>query len=381
MFGNAWTVGRIFGIEVRIDVTWIAIFLLITLSLGKQFELIHGDWGAAAHWSAALVASLLFFASILLHELGHSLTSIRFGVPVRSITLFLFGGVAALEREPERAGQAFTIAVAGPLVSLGLGVVFLSLAFLIPAEGPTGSVAGAVLLWLGSINLVLAVFNLLPGLPLDGGHMLQAALWAWHGDRERATRWAAHAGVLLAGLMIGLGLVLALGLGNLIGGLWLAFIGWFLASAARGSAEAAALQKLLGGRRVADVLDSDPPSIAPDTSVAEMAEAALLGRGGRWALVLEGGRMVGLVTLTDLARVPAVERESTAVRDVMQPAEKLVHLGGDASLMEALRGMQGAGVNQVPVLAADGRLLGALTRERLLALVRAQLELAGRAGN
>lgn len=376
MGGKGWTIGRLMGIEVRIDVTWLAIFLLITLSLGKQFELLHGDWSAAAHWGGAIAASLLFFLSIFLHELGHSVVSIRTGVPVRSITLFLFGGVAALEREPDRPGQAFGIAVAGPLVSVLLGVLFLALAFAWPATGELNQVIGQVCMWLGSINFVLAIFNLLPGLPLDGGHMLRAFLWAVSGDRHRATRWAAHAGVMLAGLLIGLGLVLALGVGNLLGGLWLAFIGWFLASAARGTAQGAGLERVLGDRRVQQVMDPAPPTLSASASVAEMAEAALCGRGPRWALVVERGKLLGLVTLTDLARVPAEKHAGTEVRAVMRPAPELVSVSAETTILEALRQLQGSGVNQVPVLAADGSLAGALTRERLLGVVRAALELS-----
>ncbi len=216
--GTAWSVARVSGIDVAIDRSWILIFLLITYSLSARFGAEHPEWEAVARWSAALLASVLFFVSIVLHELGHSLTARRFGVSVRSITLFLFGGIARLDSEPERPRDEILIAIAGPLTSVALGVGFLLLAALAPESGRLAELLHTTFSWLGTINLVLAAFNVLPGFPLDGGRVLRGVVWALSGSFERATRSAAAAGSLLAYSLMALGALAALQ-GALLGGL------------------------------------------------------------------------------------------------------------------------------------------------------------------
>ncbi len=377
-FGRpALRIGRVFGIEVGLDFTWIFIFLLITLSLSQQLEAQHETWSVTVRWTSATLASLLFFASILLHELGHSLVSKALGLPVLSITLFLFGGIASLSGEPRRPRDAFLIAAAGPAVSFFLGFLFIALCRFVSRTELPGDVTVAVCRWLGSINLLLAVFNLFPGFPLDGGHILRAGVWAWTGSLERATRVAAALGTLLAGGLIVLGILIALLGPNLLNGLWLVFVGWFVLSVARSSSLGARLESRLGAIRSREIMLTDPPSVSRAESVAAVIEGPVLQQGMRWLVVRDHEEPVGLVTLREIKGVPPAERANTPIGQVMLPRERLRSVREDTSLRQALRLMREAGVSQLPVLDGGDRLVGVLTRERLLQVVQNQLELAG----
>lgn len=365
------------GIEVGLDFTWILIFFLITLSLAQQLDAQHGDWTGPVRWATAVATSLLFFASILLHELGHSLVSRAFGLRVLSITLFLFGGVADLSGEPKRPRDACLIAAAGPAVSLLLGLMFLVLCLLLPATALPGEVAVASCRWLGTINLALAVFNLFPGFPLDGGHVLRAAVWAWTGSLERATQVAAVLGKVFAAGLIALGILIALGSQNALNGLWLVFVGWFVLGAARSSSIGARLESRLGAIRSREIMLTDLPSVSRAESVSAVIEGPVLKQGRRWLVVRDHDEPVGLVTLREIKGVLPAERANTPIGQVMQPRERLPAIHQDVSLRQAMRLMREAGVSQLPVLDGEDRLVGVLTRERLLQVVQNQLELAG----
>jgi Zn-dependent protease len=351
--GAAWRVGRIAGIDVAIDHTWVLIFLLFTLSIGLRLRLEGPDWSPLATWSTAVATSLLFFASILLHELGHSLVAQRLGVGVRSITLFVFGGLAQLESEPRRPRDEVLIALAGPLVSATLGGIFTALAVGLHGGATPGEMAAEGFAWLGRINLTVAVFNVVPGFPLDGGRVLRGVLWARTGSFERATAAAAAAGSVFAYSLILLGVFAILFAGQLLGGLWLVFIGWFLLSAARASVGQVVLERILGRVRVADAMDC----------------------GIRTLYVVDPeARLRGLVTLRELAQVGAAERPQRSIEEIMRPLASLETLAPDDSGWLALRRMMERNVNQLPVV-EEGVLLGSITRERLLALVQAELAL------
>ena len=380
-FGSpALRVGRFFGIDVGVDASWIFIFLLITFSLSQMFLSEHADWPASFAWAGAIVTSVLFFVSILLHEFGHSLTSNALGLPVRSITLFLFGGLASLSGEPERPRDEFLIGAAGPLVSILLGGLFLGIGLLVPSEPVLAEVARSIFLWLGTINLILAAFNLFPGFPLDGGHLLRAALWSWTKDFGRSTRIASGAGSLFALALIGVGVLTALfgPTGNLFAGLWYVLIGWFLLSAARRTSSMVTLEAQLGKSRVGDAMAPLEPSLIPSVesseSVADVIEGPVLHQGRRYLLVEERGEPVGLVTLEDIKRVPIAERESTPVASIMVPRSELVTTTPDSTLLDAMKRMEEAGVNQLPVV-EDGRVAGVLSREQLLRVLQARMEL------
>ena len=378
--GGSWPLGRVAGIGVYVDHTWLLIFLLVTLSVGLQLRQALEGWSGLVTWGAAVAASVLFFVSILLHELGHSLVAQRLGVRVKSITLFVFGGLAELESEPRRPRDEFLIALAGPLVSVTLGLAFRLAGNLLSGLGESAEVAAETASWLGRINLILAVFNLVPGFPLDGGRAFRGIMWAITGSFESATAAAAATGSYFAYFLIGLGLLVALLGGDLLGGLWLAFIGWFLLSAARAAVGGMVFERILEALSAGEVMEPVRGAcVSGSESVAELVGDAVLRRGLRTFYVVDGGgELQGLVTLRELARVPAAERAARRVRDVAIPAEQLAVLAPDDDGWVALRRMAERNVNQLPVV-DEGRLLGAVTRERLIALVQAQLTFGARA--
>ena len=305
--------GQVLGVELRLDYSWFIVFVLVAWMLaGHHFPLMNPGWAPAVYWAVGLVASVLFFASVVAHELGHSTVSRALGVPVRDITLFIFGGAARLGREPQRPRDEFLIAAAGPLVSLILGGVFWAVGRFAAPGGPTYAVAA----WLAWINAVLAIFNLIPGFPLDGGRVFRAAAWAVTGNFRQATRVAALLGRVVAFLIIvwGASRIFA---GDPLGGLWITFIGWFLDSAAARSVESVALTDLLAGHTVNEVVMTDCPRIAPDETLDVVVDQKVLPTGRRCLPVVEGDALRGLLTLHRIKEIPRDRWRSTRARDVM----------------------------------------------------------------
>ncbi|MBN1336680.1 MAG: site-2 protease family protein [Deltaproteobacteria bacterium] len=361
--------GRWAGIQVGADGTWLIVFLLVTLSLSQRFAGSHPGWSPVHYWILGIGTSALFFLSIILHEFGHSLTAIRLGVPVRSITLFIFGGVAALGGEPARPRDEFLIALAGPAVSLALGVIF----WLVGLGLGQDTLLGETAHWLGVINLTLFAFNLIPGFPLDGGRVLRAALWAKKKSLARATTVAASIGSLVAYGFMAFGVLTALFGGNLFGGLWLAFIGWFLLSAARSSAVQTVAAEVLRRMRVADVMSPSCTTVPPWVSLQEVVEDGVLRRGQRCFMVVRDDAFVGMITLHQIREVPREDWGVTSAQGAMVKVADLVTVEPDTDVFTALRTMDEAGVSQVPVL-QGGRMVGALSREHLLGVLRNQME-------
>ena len=374
-FGRkAIRLGRVFGIEVGLDWSWLFIFLLITFSLAQGFVAGDEGWTRTQSWVGALFASLLFFSSILLHEFGHSLTSKALGLPVRSITLFIFGGLARLSGEPKRPRDEFLIAAAGPAVSVVLGLLFLGVSAVLSADSAVGSVLSGVLGWVGIVNLVLAGFNLVPGFPLDGGRLLRSVVWRVTGDFERATVVAAATGAAFAYFLIGAGILTALIGGALFNGLWFVFIGWFLLTAAQGSTLQVVLQRQLVDLPLRGAVAPLEPLVSGDCSVRDALEGVVLKDGSRCFFVAGGEGPIGMVTLHELKKVPKEERGATPIKDIMLPASDLVTAPLGESLWTAFEIMSEAGINQLPVT-REGRLVGLLTRERLLKIIRNVREL------
>ena len=351
-------IGRILGIPIYLHPTWFLVFLLVTWGLVVRLQSGHSDWSGETRLLAASLTSALFFVSILLHELGHSVLALRHRVPVRSITLFIFGGVALMEREPESSGGELQIAIAGPIVSALLALGFLGLSRVADPNSLLGSLAG----WLAFINAGVALFNLLPGYPLDGGRVLRAFVWARSGDRERATRVAANAGQWMAYALIAAGAVQALR-GDL-GGLWLAFIGWFLHSAATSTIRQALVDASLTRLRARDLMSEDVPRIATDSSIAQFARDLVM-RGRRWALVEHDGSAVGLISLTDVRRVPPEAWDTTQVGRIATPIDALLTAPPDTPVRDLLRTMATRKVNQIPIREGS-QIVGAVTREALV---------------
>lgn len=373
MGGSSWRIGRVSGIDIAIDQSWLLIFLLITMSVSTQLAESAAQPSPAARWVAAALVAIAFFASIVLHELGHSLVAQALGIRVRSITLFLFGGVAQLESEPRKPLHEIAIALAGPAMSFALGGLFWSLG---GAAGDS-TLSREGLLFLGRVNLTLAVFNLAPGFPLDGGRVLRGVVWAATGSFARATRIASGAGVAIAGLLMlgGVGLVFAAR--DLFGGLWLVFLGWFLFSASRSAVGAMELERILGAVRVRDVLEPvRHATVSADDGVAALLAAQILRSGLRtlWVVDPNSDRLLGIATLRELAGVPPERRAETAVGAVMLPVERATSVSPSDTALVGMQRLAAANVNQLPVL-ESGRLVGALTRERLLGLLQAGLVL------
>jgi len=362
--------GRILGIPIGLHASWFLIFGLVTWSLAAAyFPPEYPGLPVIAYWGLGAVTSLLFFASVLVHELGHSVVALRNEIPVRGITLFVFGGVAQIAREPRTPGAEFRIAIAGPLTSLGLGLGFGAL-WLLDRAIPY---LAAPSLWLMRINLILAAFNMIPGFPLDGGRVLRAAVWRLTNSFYRATQVAAFSGQVVAVGFIGLGVFLMFG-GNLFNGLWLILIGWFLQNAAGSSLAQVHTQKLLRGVRTGQVMARDCARVSGELSLQQLVDEQILGGAGRCFLVEEGGRLHGLLTLRDVTQVPPTERDRTTIRQAMRPWPQVTQVQPHTELLTALQAMDDAGVNQVPVVEND-QVVGMLSREQVLHYIRTRAEL------
>jgi Zn-dependent protease len=390
MMRSGFTVGRLFGIEINIDWSWLLIFLLVTWNLNAVFGQMHSDWGVGLRWGMALVASLLFFGSVLAHELAHSLMAQAQGMSVRRITLFLFGGVSNIQRHPPTPRAEFLITIVGPITSIVLGVLFtwaagISAGSLGPAmTDPTDFIAQlgpvtTLLFWLGPINIVLGIFNLVPGFPLDGGRILRSILWSATGNLRRATRWASWVGQAVAWLMIVSGIAMIFGVtlpffgSGFINGLWLAFIGWFLNSASVQSYRQVVIEDILEDVPVERMMRTNPPTVSPDASISSLVHDRVMGTDDHAFPVQENGRLVGLVTLEDIRGVSRDNWETTTVGQIMTPTEELVLVTADEEAEEALHKLQQRDVRQLPVLRA-GELAGVLRRRDIVRWMQLQSE-------
>ncbi|HXQ25195.1 MAG TPA: site-2 protease family protein [Candidatus Acidoferrales bacterium] len=365
--GSGIRIGRIFGIPIYLHASWFIIFVLITLSLRMQFTSQHPGWTSAQHWALGIITSAFFFASVIFHELSHSVVAKHYRIPVQSITLFVFGGLARIERDPSSAMQEFKIAIAGPLSSL-----FLAGCFWLVQHFVHGSdMVTAAAYWLAQINFVLAIFNLVPGFPLDGGRILRGIAWAITGDFTRASQIASTSGTLFAYFMIVTGIWQALS-GNWVGGLWLAFIGWFLLEAARESIAHVVIRNTLLGVRAEDIMTPEIPTVGRDMTLEEYVHEVL--RTGRRCHVVGGDdRPYGLVTLQSARAVPRDEWHSTSIQAIMVPFDRVHSAARDEPALRILERMQTEDVNQMPVV-SDGRVIGMIGRDAILRVLQARLQ-------
>jgi Zn-dependent protease/predicted transcriptional regulator len=358
--------GRIGGIEIGLHYSWFIIAFLIAFSLAAHFHSIRPPWNTTVIWTAAIVTSLLFFLALLLHELAHSLVAKSRGLRVRAITLFALGGVSQIETEAPDAKSEFWIAIVGPLTSFVIGVVLLGSARGLgwkPGAEPTDPV-GAVLLWLGYINIALGAFNMIPGFPLDGGRVLRAIVWWINKNAERATKIAAQVGQAVAFLFILYGLYRFF-VGENFGGLWLAFIGWFLLDAARSSYTQVGIMAGLRGHRVAEIMESDCARVPGYLSVRDFIEQYLLHSATRCFIVMQEEQVAGVVTASDARRVNRENWDQTSVQSIMRPLDKLRAVPPDMPAVKALELMARENLNQLAVV-ADGNLQGIFSRSQIL---------------
>ena len=361
------------GIQIAVDWSWLVTFLLVLVSLSAgYFPHQHPGHGAGWYWGTGAVATLLFFTSVVIHELAHALVGRRLGQEVRRITLFIFGGMAHLSREPRSAAVEFAIAAVGPMTSLLLGGVFWLIASWLEAMD-VGALWVAMCSYLAFINVALAVFNLLPGFPLDGGRMLRSVLWLRSGDLRAATARAADwsSGIALGLMLLGALQILA---GSLIGGLWLIFIGAFLRGAAHASYEGVVVEQALSGTIVRDAMIPDPITVVPgDLTVASAVENYFLRYGFGGFPVADDGQITGVLSLGEVKRCPSDQRASRRVREFMCPASD-VAISADATVAAALRRMVQSGCSRL-LVEDRGRVIGLITQTGITRSVRIKTEL------
>jgi len=364
---------KVAGIQIAIDYSWIVVFLLVCWSLSAgYFPHEYPGYGWAQYLVVGVVATLLFFASVVTHELAHSLVANRLGQPVRRITLFIFGGMAHLSRQPSNASAEIQISAVGPLTSLALGALFWVCTRIAVGSG-LPLLWAAVFKYLAFVNVALALFNLLPGFPLDGGRVLRGLLWRRSGNLRAATARAADWGAGIAFGLMALGLVEILG-GALIGGLWLIFIGMFLRGAARAGYHGVVVEQALGGATVRDLMVSDPVIVPGDRTVSQAIEEHFLRHGFGGFPVGEPGQIEGLVSLAQIKHCPADQRAHRQVREVMRPADAAVTIAATASVSDALRQMVTA--DSARLLVTDGgRVIGLITLSGLTRFIQLKTEL------
>ena len=369
MFRHAIPVGRIFGITVDLDYSWFLVFGLLTWVLAVNYypaEFKHAS--IAEYWFMGAFTAVMLFASVLLHELAHSVVAKRYGIPVPKITLFIFGGVSEIAAEPPSPRAEFWIAAAGPIVSFLLALTFWEMRPFLVNAGPLLALAK----YLAILNFVLGIFNLVPGLPLDGGRVLRATLWAMTRNFRRASAIATVAGRFFGFFLIFMGVWQVL-VGNMFDGVWIAVIGWFLESAAASQDQLRVVKDLVGGHKVSEVMSRAIPRIPGDMTLQELVDKEVLAQGHRSFIVSDDGRAsAGLVTLSTIKEVPRSSWPKIAASQVMIPLETAISIGPGAELWTALQKMGRDGVNQLPVLNGGGgdRVVGMLSRDDLVHYLR-----------
>ena len=363
--------GKVFGIEIGLHYSWFLIAILIVFSLSAQFHMTNPAWGDGVIFAVSVGTALLFFVSLLLHELAHSLVATSNGLPVREITLFALGGVSQIERNPTSAKLEFWMAFVGPLTSAVIGALCLLGAHLI---GTAANVPGVAMLeWLGYINLTLAVFNLIPGFPLDGGRVLRALIWWKTGSADRSTRLAAQVGQVVAFLFIALG-IFRFFTGQGFGGLWIAFIGWFLLQAARESYLQVGVAHALEGVRVEDVMSRGCATVEGWLNVQNFVEQELLRTPQQCFVVTEQGDVKGLVTPQDVAGIDRARWPYTTLRDIMRPIDTVQSVPPGTTLAKALELMSRWNLSQLPVI-FQGHLEGVLSRAEVVNFLQTRMAL------
>ncbi len=373
-------IGRIYGIPIYLHTSWFIIFGLIAFSFVSEYDALQLNLSTSRLWGLGLMTSALFFASLVFHELAHSVIAKHYKIPVVSITLFVFGGVSRIGREPARAVEELNIAIAGPISNFLLAGGF----WLVARSADSNPILNTLAESLAGINLMLGLFNLIPGFPLDGGHIFRAIVWGFNKDYARATRMTARSGQVIAYGMIALGAGLALtnrtisGVGGPVGGLWLAFIGWFILSAAKQSQAQVEARGALEGLRVADIMTPELHTVGREISLEDYARE-MVRTGRRAHLVVAGDQLVGLVTAEALNSVPQQDWDVTSVQAVMLPKTKLHWAAPEEPALSLLDRMRTVGMQQMPVI-AGGSVVGIVTRDSILRVLQSRHEVGTLAG-
>ncbi len=358
--------GSIYGIKIGLHYSWLIIAVLIVLSLSSYFSQAHPDWSSGTIWLMAVFSALFFFTAIIIHELSHAAVALSKNLPVRSITLFALGGVAQIEKESPDAKTEFWIGIVGPITSAVIGFSCLGISYLLGwtplSEADTPLMA--MLVWLGYINIALAVFNMIPGFPMDGGRVLRGIIWAITGDGPRSTRIASVSGQIMAFVFIILGLFLFFS-GAGFGGLWIAFIGWFLLNAAKATYAQVEITEGLKGVSVGDLMSRDCPILDRYENLQSIVDEHLLRTGERCFMVTEDGEPIGMITPHEIKSVERRLWPFKTAADVMRPFESLHTVKPETPAAEALEIIGKQGINQLPVV-SNGKLEGIISRERII---------------
>jgi Zn-dependent protease len=359
---GSFRIGSLAGIDIYVNFSWLIILVLLTVSLATGwYPRAYPGQSSGLYLLLGLIAALLLFLSVLLHELAHSLVARSRGLPVKNIVLFIFGGVSNIEQEPKSPGVEFVMALVGPVVSLLIALICYLL--WLPIRGDRSAVAGT-LLYLAAANGLLGLFNLIPGFPLDGGRVLRSIVWKISGNPTTATRVATVVGQIIAYLFILAG-IWQFFTGNVLDGIWIGFIGWFMLSAAQSARAQSTIDEAFSGVTVAQVMNTNPMTVPANISLQKLVHEYFLPQGLRSALVMQGDQLAGLITLSDIRHVPQDQWAQTPVGFAMVPVERLHVATPQQSLKDVLSLMTGKDVNQLPVV-EDGRLVGVLTREAII---------------
>jgi Zn-dependent protease len=372
---TGFRIAKILGIPIYLDASWLLIFGLITYLLAMNYRQLHPQWTPAQHWAVGILASLLLFGSVLFHELSHSVVALHYKIPVHSITLFIFGGIARIGREPSKPIQEFNIAVAGPLASFFLAAMFRGMMVFFPSEGMVGALAGYLFL----SNAALGAFNLAPGFPLDGGRIFRAIIWGITKDFSRATLIAGTSGRVVAYAMMGIGGYQAFYKSDWYSGLWWGVIGLYLLNAAQQSIAQVTIREALDGLHASDVMSHEVPTVEGSMTLEEYG-AEVLRTGRRCHLVLSGDRLVGMMNVHTLNSVPRAEWTHNSVQAAMIPRDKIQWTSPDEPLLRLLERLLTADINQMPVVSGAEdeapHIVGMVTRDSILRVMQTHSELA-----
>jgi Zn-dependent protease/CBS domain-containing protein len=367
---NVITLGRILGIPIALDYSWFLIFAFMTWSLASgYYPAEFSDWPTSVYWITGAATAIMLFVSVVLHELAHSVVARHDKMGVTNITLFIFGGVSQIAAEPPSAGTEFRMAAVGPLTSFGLAIIFLLLQPVLSGIAPLL----AMTRYLAYINISLGAFNLIPGFPLDGGRVLRSLVWRASGSFSRATMVAGNVGRFIAYGLILLGVWQIVG-GSVGNGLWIAFIGWFLESAASAQVQQQAIQDAMAGHKVSEAMTRGYAAIPADTTLQRLVDEYILKTRGRSFVVTEGDRPVGLVTMHCVRDTPREQWATTTVAQCMMPLADLKRVKPDDGLWSALQEMDRDGVNQLPVM-SGAEMQGMLSRDDVITYLRTRKEL------
>lgn len=378
MFTKRFALFRLLGFEVSLDPSWLILAVLITWSLAAAlFPGLYPDLGRATYWAMGVAGLLGLVLSIVLHELAHSVVARRYGMPIRGITLFIFGGVAEMEDEPVGPKAEFRMAIAGPIASLVIAAVFYALAVIAAGLGLGVAVSG-LLSYLGTINLVLAVFNMVPAFPLDGGRVLRALLWGWKGSYVRATRIASGFGTGFGVLLIVLA-VLHVVTGNLVPAMWWFLLGLFVRAAAQGSYQQAVIRSTLKDVPVSRLMTREPVTVAPGLTVDELVEDFFYRHSHKAFPVMDGDSLAGCVNLRDVKQVPRERWAESTVADILEPCSEQNTVTPDTDAAATLTRMMQSGNSRL-LVSEGGRLLGIVSQSDIMRFLAVRLDLEGEDG-